>query len=83
MNAENRTPAGFTLIELLVVIAIIFGTITAGGTWSAEKIPDCSNHVKSDAEPYGGNIGFLDGHVEWRPFQDMEERYDTNPCFFW
>ncbi len=38
---------------------------------------------KSDQEPYGGNIGMLDGHVEWRPFDDMEERYNTNPCFFW
>jgi prepilin-type N-terminal cleavage/methylation domain-containing protein len=60
-----------------------FGTITVGGTWAAEKIFDCSNHVKTDEEPYGGNIGCLDGHVEWRQFQDMEERYNTNPCFWW
>jgi len=60
-----------------------FGSITSGGTWSGEKIFDTSNHVKTDDEPYGGNIGMLDGHVEWRPFQDMEERYNTNPCFFW
>jgi prepilin-type N-terminal cleavage/methylation domain-containing protein/prepilin-type processing-associated H-X9-DG protein len=60
-----------------------FGTITVGGTWAAERIFDTSNHVKTDEEPYGGNIGMLDGHVEWRPFDDMEERYNTNPCFFW
>lgn len=59
-----------------------FGSITVGGTWAAEKILDSSNHVKTDDEPYGGNIG-LDGHVEWRRFQDMEERYNTNPCFWW
>ena len=23
-------------------------------------------HVKTDDEPHGGNIGMLDGHVEWR-----------------
>jgi prepilin-type N-terminal cleavage/methylation domain-containing protein/prepilin-type processing-associated H-X9-DG protein len=60
-----------------------FGSITVGGTWAAEQILDSSNHVKTDEEPYGGNIGMLDGHVEWRPFQDMEERYNTNPCFWW
>jgi prepilin-type N-terminal cleavage/methylation domain-containing protein len=60
-----------------------FGSITVGGTWAAERILDRSNHVKSDEEPYGGNIGYLDGHMEWRHFRDMEERYNTNPCFWW
>ena len=60
-----------------------FGTITAGGTWGGQGIPDRSNHVKSDAEPYGGNMGFLDGHVEWRPFPLMEERFGGNIVFFW
>ena len=60
-----------------------FGSITVGGTWAAEQILDSSNHVKTDEEPSGGNIGMLDGHVEWRPFADMEERYNTNPCFWW
>ncbi len=60
-----------------------FGSITSGGTWSGEKIFDSSNHVKTDEEPYGGNIGMLDGHVEWRTFQNMEARYNANPVFFW
>lgn len=60
-----------------------FGSITSGGTWASDRIFDSSNHVKTDDEPYGGNIGLLDGHVEWRPFSDMEERYNTSPVFFW
>jgi len=60
-----------------------FGTITAGGTWAGQRIHDRSNHLKSDEEPFGGNIGFLDGHVEWRQFRDMEGRYGNNICFWW
>jgi len=60
-----------------------FGTITSGGTWGGQGIPDRSNHVKSDEEPYGGNMGFLDGHVAWRTFALMEQRYNTSPVFWW
>lgn len=50
-----------------------FGKITVGGTSS-----DMSNHIKTMAEPYGGNIGFVDGHVEWRPFEKMQLRHITS-----
>ena len=60
-----------------------FGTITSGGTWAGEQIYDSSNHLRSSEEPRGGNIGFLDGHVEWRDFRDMERRWGSNISFFW
>ncbi|MHC4227733.1 MAG: H-X9-DG-CTERM domain-containing protein, partial [Planctomycetota bacterium] len=35
----------------------------------------------------GGNILFVDGHVQWRHFRDMEHRWFWqsfgNPCFWW
>jgi prepilin-type N-terminal cleavage/methylation domain-containing protein/prepilin-type processing-associated H-X9-DG protein len=37
-------------------------------------------------EPTGGNIGFLDGHVTWRHFEDMYQRYKPpwqNVIFWW
>ncbi len=34
-------------------------------------------------EPSGGNIGFLDGHVAWRDFKDMYERYGIQGVRFW
>jgi prepilin-type processing-associated H-X9-DG protein len=52
---------------------------------------DTSSHLKNDFEPTGGNIAFLDGHNQWRPFDpDMDNgvavpRYGGNgtPGFFW
>lgn len=58
-----------------------FGDIR-GGTWGEIQLPDRTSHLKSDEEPLGANIGYLDGHVEWRHFHDMEDRYGS-PSFFW
>jgi len=36
--------------------------------------------------PAGGNLGMLDGHVEWRKFQQMQPRTDPGsgaPTFWW
>ncbi len=44
---------------------------------------DSTSHLKTEKEPYGGNIGFVDGHVEWRPFEKMIRRYKSGPVFWW
>jgi prepilin-type N-terminal cleavage/methylation domain-containing protein/prepilin-type processing-associated H-X9-DG protein len=33
------------------------------------------------SQPAGGNIAFLDGHVEWRKFQSMTNKFGVNPYF--
>jgi prepilin-type processing-associated H-X9-DG protein len=33
--------------------------------------------------PDGGNMGFVDGHVRWRPFGDMQERWGSSPGYWW
>jgi prepilin-type processing-associated H-X9-DG protein len=35
--------------------------------------------------PLGGNVGMLDGHVEWRDFTNMLPRAggSGSPYFFW
>jgi prepilin-type N-terminal cleavage/methylation domain-containing protein/prepilin-type processing-associated H-X9-DG protein len=40
--------------------------------------PDTSNHIVDDTRAAGGNIGFADGHVEWRPFTEMKLRHITS-----
>jgi prepilin-type processing-associated H-X9-DG protein len=63
-----------------------FGQITYGGMPPMYGYFDGSSHLKSLKEPYGGNIGFVDGHVEWRDFKDMANRITTSsggPLWWW
>ncbi len=72
-----------------------FGLVQ-GGTLGQVGLYDRTSHLKTDAEPTGSNIGFLDGHLEWRRFNpDWEEtsyetsadclvpRYGTTRRFWW
>jgi len=48
------------------------------------KKHDISSHLKNGKIPGGGNIGMLDGHVEWRPFSQMLPRTGPNdPVFYY
>jgi prepilin-type N-terminal cleavage/methylation domain-containing protein len=54
------------------------------GTFS---VPHLSPHLNGTL-PAGGNVGFKDGHVQWRKFNDMSQRMDPNlangaPAFWW
>jgi prepilin-type N-terminal cleavage/methylation domain-containing protein/prepilin-type processing-associated H-X9-DG protein len=42
-------------------------------------------HLNRGGKPDGGNILFLDGHVEWRPFSKMEIHWSggSNVNFYW
>jgi prepilin-type N-terminal cleavage/methylation domain-containing protein/prepilin-type processing-associated H-X9-DG protein len=45
-----------------------------------------TSHLVNAAFPSGGNLGMLDGHVEWRNFRDMHPRTDPasgSPVFWW
>ena len=44
-----------------------------------------TNHLGRGAppEPTGGNIGYLDGHVSWRHFKNMYQRYSIQGVHFW
>jgi prepilin-type N-terminal cleavage/methylation domain-containing protein len=62
-----------------------FGLVDIGGTWATNGIYDRTSHLKNDEEPRGGNIGYMDMHVDWRSFEMMEDRYggSGSPAFFW
>jgi prepilin-type processing-associated H-X9-DG protein len=61
-------------------------TKASGGCYSRWGVYDRTNHI-SRGKPKGGNVSFLDGHVQWRPFGEMEHRWfwqmNSNPCFWW
>ncbi|HEU6449310.1 MAG TPA: prepilin-type N-terminal cleavage/methylation domain-containing protein [Verrucomicrobiae bacterium] len=55
-----------------------------GGFTGADHL---SPHLKGQF-PAGGNVGFKDGHVEWRKFENMAQRVDAGlaggtPAFWW
>ena len=44
--------------------------------------PHTSPHLRGRF-PDGGNLGFKDGHVAWRKFDDMSPRTVSGPTFWW
>ncbi len=42
-----------------------------------------SAHMKNASIPDGGNVGMLDGHVEWKPFNQMINRLSGSPYFYY
>ncbi|MEN6333615.1 MAG: prepilin-type N-terminal cleavage/methylation domain-containing protein [Phycisphaerales bacterium] len=58
-----------------------------GGCWDRWKVTDRTNHMKKGTHAVGGNILFLDAHVQWRSFDEMELRWPWgatgNPCMWW
>ncbi len=71
-----------------------FTDIRTGGAYPNFGIPDSTNHLSrrtlansagggSSLEPSGANIGFADGHAEWRHFNDMEYRLNWGQWFWW
>jgi prepilin-type processing-associated H-X9-DG protein len=70
-----------------------FGQIM-GGLFAQSGVYDRTNHLITNEEPAGGNIGFLDGHCQWRVFDpDIYKngeaipryvpQYGNSPSFFW
>jgi prepilin-type N-terminal cleavage/methylation domain-containing protein len=60
-----------------------------GGIYQQSQVYDRTSHLINNEEPAGGNVGFMDAHTEWRPFNpDIKNgvalpRYGDNPGFFW
>lgn len=54
-----------------------------GGMWDRHQMYDSTNHMRNNGDPEGANIVFLDGHIEWRNFSDMQMRYNIQPYHWW
>ena len=48
------------------------------GGWRGHRAPHLNGRI-----PAGGNIAFLDGHIEWRRFEKMRVRTTGGPSFWW
>ncbi len=42
-----------------------------------------SAHLEGGSLPVGANVGMIDGHVEWRPFNQMINRTTSGPWFYY
>ena len=57
-----------------------FGDVMGGPYSNSSNHMDYSNYTQAE----GGNIGFVDGHVDWRSFGEMESRWlAPNPTHWW
>lgn len=73
-----------------VLIADATLNLQANGSGSWDSIQGGYNKAHTSAHmagsiPIGGNVAFLDSHVEWRPFSQMTVRTTATgaPYFFW
>jgi prepilin-type processing-associated H-X9-DG protein len=65
-----------------IMLAYNWSSIDGGYVYNGHRKPHLSAHLNS-LIPLGGNIGMLDGHVEWRNFKDMLPRDGYSPYFYW
>jgi prepilin-type N-terminal cleavage/methylation domain-containing protein/prepilin-type processing-associated H-X9-DG protein len=59
-----------------------FAEVEAGGMWEMWGVFDRTNHLERN-RPTGCNVLYLDGHVAWRPFKEMEYRLPWEPYHWW
>lgn len=57
-------------------------TAATGGVMSKWKVYDRSNHIRN-TDCTGTNVGYVDGHVGWRKFDDMQHRWASSTPFWW
>ncbi|MBI9016367.1 MAG: DUF1559 domain-containing protein [Phycisphaerae bacterium] len=67
-TTNNMDTASFTQVQ--------------GGAWNVWKIYDRTNHLVNGEQPAGGNTLYVDGHVSWRNFTEMQPRAWT-PYHWW
>ncbi len=94
---SNLKNASSTIMIMDAVISATNSTtnfvrIMEGGAPGFFGIPDSTNHLTRRAivggspiefEPEGGAVGYADGHIEWRPFDQMMHRLTLGPWFWW
>ena len=56
-------------------------TQVRGGSWDRYQLYDSTNHLTHGDKPAGANILLLDGHNEWRRFNEMDMR--LSPPYHW
>jgi prepilin-type N-terminal cleavage/methylation domain-containing protein/prepilin-type processing-associated H-X9-DG protein len=86
-DTKRRSPA---TVELITDVTCSAGedrktadfTRATGGVMTRWQMYDDSNHVKG-TKAAGTNVLFVDGHVTWRPFGEMEHRWAGGNSTHW
>lgn len=62
-----------------------FVNVLRGDSSVPEEAQNRTNHINRKEIPLGGNILFMDNHLTWRNFEDMEVRYERPglPIVWW
>jgi prepilin-type N-terminal cleavage/methylation domain-containing protein len=96
-RAQPALPAGITAQSVSDRVLVACATISQNntdhqgpqvGTYNFTQVSGgfylkhISPHMKGTI-PEGGSVGFKDGHVSWRKFQDMDERAAGSSVGFW
>jgi prepilin-type processing-associated H-X9-DG protein len=73
-NENGSAPSRYARIVDYVVSDAneVFANVTRQA-WV--RVNDTTNHLDAASKPLGGNIGFADGHVAWRPFSQMQKQW--------
>jgi prepilin-type N-terminal cleavage/methylation domain-containing protein/prepilin-type processing-associated H-X9-DG protein len=66
-----------------VMVTYNWTDVEGGYTYNGKPKGHISAHTEGGKIPTGGNIGMIDGHVEWRPFNQMINRTDSGPFFYY
>lgn len=77
-------PGGQT-INQTIMMTYNWVNIDGGYKYNGVTKGQISAHMKNATIPAGGNEGMLDGHVEWRPFNQFIYRTGntSDPYFYW
>ncbi len=76
VTKTTQARPGFNITSTEMLIDGVIYRNSLGGGRQYVEIPINGGfvktaHLQSASRPSGGNVGFLDGHVEWRPFNRM------------
>ena len=84
VSCATLTTSGQTT-NLATMMTYNWNNIDGGYEYGGAPKGHISAHMKNATIPEGANEGMLDGHVEWRPFNQMIFRTGNagDPYFYW
>ncbi len=85
LSGDGAHPPTSTPFAACIIISSpakqTYGNITAGTAAFAAKNPQSTSHLTKNKPP-GSNHVYVDGHVEWVPYNTMTNNFG-NPLFEW
>ncbi len=66
---------------LSAMVKYDWNNVDGGYTYNNVLKGHISAHLEGGTIPLGGYMGMIDGHVEWRPFNQMINRSSSEPYF--